>query len=87
MIAGIDFAQLTIDVIIMEGPFDGKPAQTLLRHGYERIDYLGRPCRGQSVYVRRTGGFRLGIERAGLPLMPAAPWFNDAFCVNPGRPA
>ena len=45
-----------------------------------RIDYLGRPCRGQSAYVNRLGGFKLGIERVGGASLPAAAFWNEAFC-------
>ena len=64
----------------MESDFNSSSARTLLSRGYERIDYLGRPCRGQSAYVNRLGGFKLGIERVGGVLLPAAAFWNEALC-------
>ena len=80
VLAGINWDAITIDVIIMESDFNSSSARTLLSRGYERIDYLGRPCRGQSAYVNRLGGFKLGIERVGGVLLPAAAFWNEALC-------
>jgi len=76
---GLDWDAVTIDVVIMEGYYDDGPARVLLDRGYRRIDYLGKPCKMQSAYVRP--GFQLGIERAGLEMLTADAWWDPIQCA------